>query len=210
MIGKQYELTQAQDWVPYFAKLFEYIEINSVLEFGLGLGTEFWCDYVSKVKSVELSVSDFNLEWTNKTKEKLKEYDNWECKYISLPQEIIESNQNAIDKKYPLDDIEYLPVLKDIVTPFMKEREYVIIFVDPGIHNRGDIVNFAFGHAPIIACHDSDRTGRVIKNIYGYNIVNPPQNYTEIHKPERYCGTTFWVDKTLKGSEDVVNVIRNS
>ena len=205
-----YELPQAQDWVPYFAKLFEYIELNSVLEFGLGLGTEFWCDNIKKVKSVELSVSDFNLEWTNKTKEKLKNYDNWECKYISLPQEIIDANQNAIDNKYPLDDTEYLSVLENIVTPFMKEYEYDIIFVDPGIHNRGDIVNFAFGYAPIIACHDSDRTGRVIKNIYGYNIVNPPENYVEIHKPERYCGTTFWVDKMLQGSELVIDVIKNS
>lgn len=209
MSNKKYYLTGAQDWVPYFEVLFQNLELESVLEFGLGLGTEFWCDHAKKVNSVELSVSDYNLEWTNKTKDKLKDYKNWECEYIKLPQKLVDANQNAIDNLYPLDDTSYLPLLESIVTPFMNKCEYDIIFVDPGIHNRGDIVNFCFGKSPIIAAHDTDRTGKVIKNIYGYNIVDVPDNYVEIHKEKYYCGTTFWIKKDLDNSEYVINLIES-
>jgi len=210
MIEKKYNFTVAQDWVPYFKSLFDIIEVNSFLEFGLGVGTEFICDNAKQVTSVELSLGDYNLEWTNKTREVLKKYINWDLHYIQVPDEIVKSNQDAIDNQYPLEDISYLPILHDLINPFIEGQFYDIIFVDPGIHNRGDIVNFVFGHAPIVACHDSDRTGRVIKNIYGYNIVNPPKNYVEIHKDESYCGTTFWVDSTFEGYKNVINVLMDS
>lgn len=209
-MAKNYELTQAQDWVPYIYTLLQHVELESVLEFGLGLGTEFWVDHFKKVQSVELSIGDFNKKWTDQTREKLKDYTNWDSEYISLSKKLIDANQYAIDNKYPLKDTSYLSELKKVVEPFMKEYEYDIIFVDPGIHNRGDIVNIAFNYAPIVGCHDSDRTGRVIKNIYGYNIVEPPENYVEIHKPERYCGTTFWVDKNLEGSDVVIDVLKGA
>lgn len=210
MSKKKYNLTVAQDWVPYFEELFDTIEVNSFLEFGLGVGTEFLCDNAKKVTSVELSLGDYNLEWTNKTKETLKDYTNWELNYIQVPEEIIKSNQSAIDNKYPLSDLSYLSTLRDIVYPFMENKNHDVIFVDAGIHNRGDIVNFAFDHAPIVACHDSDRTGRIIRNIYGYNIVNPPENYVEIHKTNSYCGTTFWVDSTREGSDVIITALKNS
>lgn len=210
MTEKQYNLTVAQDWVPYFKEVFDSVEIDSFLEFGLGVGTEFICDHATEVTSVELSLGDYNLEWTNKTKETLKDYTNWELNYIQVPEEIVKSNQDAIENQYPLKDLSYLTVLEKLVTPFMTEKEYDVIFVDAGIHNRGDIVNFAFGHAPIVACHDSDRTGRVIKNIYGYNIVNPPENYVEIHKDNSYCGTTFWVDSSLEGSDVIIEVLQKA
>lgn len=206
---KDYKLTCAQDWVQYFDRLFQTVEIDNFLEFGLGVGTEFICDHAKNVTSVELSTGDYNLQWTNQTKEQLKDYKNWTLNYVQIPDEIQKSNQDAIDHQYPLEDLSYLPFLRDVVVPFMEERDYDVIFIDPGIHNRGDIVNFAFGHAPIIAAHDSDRTGRVIPNVYGYNIVNVPENYTEIHRQDSYCGTTFWVDHTMEGSETLIEVLRN-
>jgi hypothetical protein len=206
---KDYKLTCAQDWVQYFDRLFQTVEIDNFLEFGLGVGTEFLCDHAKNVTSVELSTGDYNLEWTNQTKEQLKDYTNWTLHYVQIPDEIQKSNQDAINNQYPLEDLSYLPVLENIVVPFMEEREYDVIFVDPGIHNRGDIVNFAFGHAPIIAAHDSDRTGRVIPFVYGYNIVKVPENYTEIHREDTYCGTTFWVDHTMEGSDTLIDVLSN-
>jgi len=206
---KDYKLTCAQDWVRYFDRLFQTVEIDNFLEFGLGVGTEFLCDHAKNVTSVELSTGDYNLEWTNQTKEQLKDYTNWTLHYVQIPDEIQKSNQDAINNQYPLEDLSYLPVLENIVVPFMEEREYDVIFVDPGIHNRGDIVNFAFGHAPIIAAHDSDRTGRVIPFVYGYNIVKVPENYTEIHREDTYCGTTFWVDHTMEGSDALIDVLSN-
>ena len=205
-----YQYNGAQDWVPYFNTIFNTVQIDSVLEFGLGAGTKFLCDYVKDVVSVELSLGDYNLEWTEKTKEQLKEYDNWKLNYIQVPDEIIASNQDAIDNRYPLKDTSYLPVLEGLVSEFLTQKEYDIIFIDPGIHNRGDIVNMAFGHAPIVAAHDTDRTGRVLENIYGYNIVTPPENYVEIHKNELYCGTTFWVDSSVENSNVIIDVLKNA
>jgi hypothetical protein len=99
-------------------------------------------------------------------------------------------------------------VLKSLIDPFLKRKKYDIIFVDPGIHNRGDIVNLCFGKANIIAAHDTDRTGRVIKNIYGYNIVEVPKNYTEIHFDSPYMGTTFWIKDDFVDSEKVKECLR--
>ena len=205
---KNYNFTSAQDWVGYFDNIFKATEIEKILEFGLGLGTEFLCDNAKEVTSVELSTGDFNREWADKTQEQLKEYKNWKLHYIDIPEEIKKANFDAIQNQYPLKDISFLPVLKKIINPFLYKKEYDIIFIDPGIHNRGDIVNLCFGKAKIIAAHDSDRTGRVIKNIYGYNIVEVPENYTEIHRNESYMGTTFWVDNTIENSEIIINILK--
>lgn len=205
---KEYNFTAAQDWVEYFDKIFKTIEIEKILEFGLGLGTEFLCDNAKEVTSVELSTGDFNKEWTDKTQEQLKAYSNWKFHYIDIPKEIHKANLDAIQNQYPLKDTSYLPVLKKLINPFISRKKYDIIFIDAGIHNRGDIVNLCFGKAKIIAAHDSDRTGRVIKNIYGYNIVEVPKSYTEIHRNESYMGTTFWVDNTLENSEIIIEALK--
>lgn len=207
-MDKQYNFTAAQDWNLYFQKLFDTIQVESILEFGLGVGTEFLCDNAKKVISVELSVSDLNKDWTEKTKEKLKDYTNWTLHYIEVPDEIIKSNQNAIDYKYPLKDTSYLPTLKSLINKFLSRKKYDIIFVDPGIHNRGDIVNLCFGKANIIAAHDTDRTGRVIKNIYGYNIVKVPETYTEIHFDSPYMGTTFWIKNEFADSQKIKDCLK--
>jgi len=205
---KTYKFTSAQDWVEYFDKIFKTVEIETILEFGLGLGTEFLCDHAKNVTSVELSVGDFNREWTTATEESLKEYKNWNLNYIEIPEELKKANNDAIENQYPLNDLSYLPVLKKLLNPFLSRKKYDIIFVDAGIHNRGDIVNLCFGKAKIIAAHDSDRTGRIIKDIYGYNIVEVPENYSEIHHNESYMGTTFWVDHTLENSGVILNALK--
>jgi hypothetical protein len=60
---KNYNFTFTQDWHNYFLKVFETKKIKNLLEFGLGDGTEFLLDYCEFVKSVELSLGDFNLNW---------------------------------------------------------------------------------------------------------------------------------------------------
>jgi hypothetical protein len=204
-----YNFNDAQDWVQYFEKIFNKIPINSVLEFGLGLGTQYLCDHANKVTSVELSTGEFNLEWTNKVKEILKDYDNWNLHYIEIPEEIKKANLDAIENKYPLTDVSYLPVLKKLLNPYLYRKKYDIIFIDPGIHNRGDIVNLCFGKAKIIAAHDTDRMGRIIKNIYGYNIVDIPDNYTEIHFHLSYMGTTFWIKNDIPETKTIISALNS-
>lgn len=191
---KNYEFTPAQDWTHVFDKIFKIVNVEKILEFGLGLGTEFLCDNCKNVTSVELSIGNYNKEWTELVQEKLKNYNNWTLHYIDLPDDIKQANQNAIDYKYPLVELNYLNSLSEIVGEHLIGNYYDIIFIDPGIHNRGDIINFCFGKSPIIAAHDTSKSGIIIENIYGYNIVNVPENYEEVHF-DGGLGTTLWVNK---------------
>jgi|688.fasta_scaffold255744_2 hypothetical protein len=204
---KKYELGPPQDWNYYFREIFSHEKINNFLEFGLGVGTEFLLENCEKVTSVELSLGSYNLEWYEKTKEKLKDYDNWESHYVNVPEEISNADQRAQKLRFPLEDTKYLKVLKKITDPFISNSAYDFIFVDAGIHLRGDLVNLSFDKADIIAAHDTSRDhNRVLKNIYGYNIVQVPSNYVEIHFEDTYMGTTIWIKKD---KEPLIDVLRN-
>ena len=176
---KNYNLTPTQDWHHYFSEIFKMRNINSILEFGLGLGTGY----------------------------ELKEYKNWKCDYIDLPDDIKEADERAQKMLFPLGDLSYLKSLKKITDPYLSRKKYDIIFVDAGIHTRGDLVNLSFDKSKIIAAHDTSRMSeRVIQNIYGYNIVNVPDNYTEIYYGCTYMGTTMWIENS---DSDLINHMRN-
>jgi hypothetical protein len=203
---KNYNLTSTQDWHFYFAEIFKNRKIDTMLEFGLGVGTEYLLDNCSNVTSVELSAGDYNKEWHDQTVEHLKDYKNWNCVYVDLPQDIKDANERAQKLRFPLDDTQYLKSLKSITDEFLKTKKYDFIFVDAGIHTRGDLVNLSFGKADIIAAHDTSReTSRVLENIYGYNIVNVPDDYIEIHYECTYMGTTLWIKKDLS---DIVEIMK--
>jgi hypothetical protein len=194
---KNYNLTATQDWHYYFSEIFRNMKIGSILEFGLGVGTRYLLDHCEKLTSVELSKGDFNKSWYDKTCEELKEYSNWKCDYIDLPEDIKDADDMAQKFLFPLDDLSYLKSLKKVTDPYLKNKKYDIIFVDAGIHTRGDLVNLSFGKADIIAAHDTSRMSeRVIQNIYGYNIVKVPDNYTEIYYGCTYMGTTLWIENS--------------
>jgi hypothetical protein len=204
---KNYNFCITQDWAAYFEKIFNAIKITNMLEFGLGLGTRFLCDNCEKVTSVELSVSDLNRSWTENTKQELSDYKNWSLHYIEVPSEIKMANEAAIESRYPLQDLTYLPILQNLISPFLQDY-YDMIFVDAGIHNRGDIVNCCFQKGAIIAAHDTDRTGRIKTNIYGYNIIKIPDNYTEVHFNDSYCGTTIWVKNDHENSKTILEALQ--
>ena len=185
----------ASDWISPVSKIIHALDKSHVLEFGLGNGTQYWVENFDNVTSVELSIGANHKSWTEKTKQNLKDYNNWNCNYVDCPPEIFEANSQAVQHKYPMSYQDHLPVLRDVCTPFLCPdlrtfAEYSFIMVDAGIHNRGDIVNLCFNHSPIIAAHDTGPN--IIKNIYGYNIVEPPSCYVRIDKPSG-LGTTFWV-----------------
>lgn len=204
---KNYNFSGAQDWSKYFDVIFKTCKITHLLEFGLGDGTEFLLDNCEKVTSVEISLGDYNKSWHDKCVEKYKNYQNWNVNYIDAPKEVVESNQEAIDKRYPINYTAHLPKLKAIVDKYAKKTD--MIFIDAGFHNRGDLVNLCFNKAKIIAAHDTSRDeGRILKNIYGYNIVNIPDNYVEFHFEDTYMGTTIWVDKELTTVIEVLNGLR--
>ena len=191
---KDYKLTATQDWNFYLSEIFREVKIDSILEFGLGVGTEFLLDNCNNLFSIELSIGDFNLEWYNNTVNNLNGFKNWKHQYIEVPDDIKDANDRAQKYRFPLKDVKYLDTLKKITDPYLDDKYYNIIFVDAGIHTRGDLVNLAFNKSDIIVAHDTSRdNNRILKNIYGYNIINVPSNYTEIHYEDTYMGTTLWI-----------------
>ena len=191
---KKYNFTATQDWHFYFSKIFEFTKISNMLEFGLGVGKPYLADNTEYLKSVELSLGSYNLQWYEQTVESMKKYKNWDCVYLEVSDQIIQANENAQKLRFPLQDIGYLDELNALVLPLITDKKYDFIFVDAGIHTRGDLVNISFHKADIIAAHDTSRDpNRILKNVYGYNIVNVPEDYTEIHFEDTYMGTTIWI-----------------
>jgi hypothetical protein len=200
----KYNFNETQDWVKYYSKLSNYLKDKNFLEFGLGVGTEFFLDHCKEVTSVEFSLGDYNKQWFDKSMKDYENYKKWFPNYVLMPEEIIIANDLAQSQRFPLKDSSYLKSLHELMNPFLNNRD--VIFVDAGIHLRGDMVNYCFNKAEVISAHDTSRDeNRILKNIYGYNIVKVPENYLEIHFEDTYMGTTFWINKNLV---DVISLLK--
>lgn len=107
--------------------------------------------------------------------------------------------------RYPIMYTGHLQEYETIVSNLLEKNDFDVVFVDVGIHNRGDIVNiFLNKNIKVVFAHDTSRdANRILKNIYGYNIVSN-EDYKEIHFEDTYMGTTFWV---LKSEEEIINHI---
>jgi hypothetical protein len=198
---KEYSFEGAQDWHHYFKIIFDNFKVRNMLEFGLGNGTEFLLDHCNTVTSVEISLGDYNKSWYSMCLKKYSHYNNWNPIYIEACDEIREANEIAQKNRYPISYNKHLSKLEEITDLVLSDHEYDAIFVDAGIHNRGDILNLVMGKAPIIAAHDSSRDeNRILKNIYGYNIVRVPSDYLEFHFEDTYMGTTIWVKKDFNSN----------
>jgi len=185
------------DHVEAFNALFKIFPTDSFLEFGMGKGTSFFisnCGYVRSIELVPLTPSGEYAEhivaWYDQCLDLYKNCSNWSPEAYFCGQDLSDANLIATGD-HPFKKIappSYQKEISTLINRLFAERHYDIAFVDPGIHNRGDIVNALFNKVDIIAAHDTNY-GR---KVYGWNRIIPPRDYTTIlfHKG---CGTTFWV-----------------
>lgn len=179
------------DHVSIFQQLFSQVPISSMIEFGLGVGTQFFLENVHEVSSVEIVCLDQNDSWYKTCLNSYANYTNWKPSIYKASKALTAANRIAITKKDPaLIDASYLLELRNLAIDMSKNKPD-LAFVDPGIHNRGDIVNCLFDLVDIIVAHDTNHPG----NIYGWNKVYTPSNYQKIVFTSGQ-GTTFWVKKT--------------
>lgn len=87
-------------------------------------------------------------------------------------------------------DPAYLTVISKFYDRVFKHRYFDLVFVDPGMHLRGDFVNGLFGRADIIAAHDTN----ALSGAYGWYKIRAPDDYEQIVVPHG-SGVTFWVRK---------------
>ena len=137
----------------------------SILEFGLGDGTEYLLDNFKFVFSHELIRSDY---WYQKTVDRFKDRTNWKHKLVLF------------------DDIgfkDYDPNLPSTllydIQKLMIEYKFDVVFIDGDYHVRGDIADFILRiHLPkYLIIHDTnfawleDGYDRIMLNTDYYDVV---------------------------------------
>tara|TARA_R110001592_G_scaffold6540_1_gene35134 strand:+ start:3249 stop:3896 length:648 start_codon:yes stop_codon:yes gene_type:complete len=182
--------------------------INSVIEFGVGEGTNvFLKNCTGKITSVELLTTDYPLaellkistdEWVNYSINEFKKYDNWNAVKYEVQSSILDAeydvtgkgNKGVIRGNSP-SSMDYIQELTNLINT-LNISEYDMAFVDPGIHLRGDIVNLLFDKVNIITAHDFN-----IQPIYGYNRINIPPTYEGYSGNHSMEGLGVFIKKTI-------------
>ena len=115
------------DWIELIEKEIPNKKDLSILEFGLGDGTEYLLKNFKNVYSYELMNTS---NWYDITVKKYSDFTNWKHKLV-LWNEIGFKDYDTNLPKSLLDDIDSL----------LKDDLYDVVFMDGGYHVRGDIVN---------------------------------------------------------------------
>jgi len=163
--------------------------INSVIEFGVGEGTNVFLENcIGKITSVELFTTNHTTaellkistdEWIDYSINQFEKYDNWNAvKYdvqspiLNAEYDVTGKGNKGITRGNNPSSKEYIKELSGLIDT-LNVSEYDMAFVDPGIHLRGDIVNLLFNKVNIITAHDFHT-----KEIYGYSRITIPTNYS--------------------------------
>ena len=190
-----FDFINAQSYIPSFIKLYAKYPINRVLEFGEGDGTRFLLDNSDFVCSVEAIAYPYHKEWLYKCASMYKNEivnRNWMQLSFTCSEELIKIDQMC-QKGIQSEFSSYSGELQLILDRALSYGPFDLAFVDYGIHLRADMVNMLFNKINIIAAHDTN----VSPNIYGWNRIVIPLNYTKIVFNEEYLGTTFWIKNDM-------------
>jgi hypothetical protein len=152
------------DWTNIFTTDIPDKQDLSILEFGLGEGTEYLLDNFKFVYSYELINT---REWYDYTVDKFSGYDNWKHELV-LFQDV---DFRDYDPNLPK------PVL-DRISELLDKYKFDVVFVDGDYHVRGDIANFILNtfQPKYVAIHDVNYA--FIAD--GYDRIVLPENYTSV------------------------------
>jgi len=182
--------------------------INSVIEFGVGEGTNVFLENCTgKVTSVELYTADYNLaeflkistdEWVDYSINQFKNYNNWSAVKYQVQSYVIDAeydvtgkgNRGVVRGGSP-SNTNYITELSNLIET-LNVSEYDMAFVDAGIHLRGDIVNLLFDKVNIITAHDFNT-----QDIYGYSRILTPNTYNNFSGNYSNEGLGVFIKKEL-------------
>lgn len=178
-------------YVKHFRQLFEKVDIHSLVEFGLGNGTQYFLDHCDKVTSCEILLPHQSDGWF-KAYQAYAMTNRWTHIQKVGSVYLEKADRLAQDEKTDpsLQDATYILELKDLCDELFTRNSFDIAFINPRIHLRGDLVNELFQRVPIIVAHDTSYG----KREYGWYKVQTPSNYQKIVYKDGY-GTTFWVHR---------------
>lgn len=186
-----YDLINAQSYIPSFDILYKKYSISRVLEFGEGLGTKYLLDNSEFVCSVEVVAKENHLLWADYCANAYKGYsDSGKWVQIVLQcSDLLKSVDTKCQKGIQTNIGEYRSELSEVVDRAYMHKPFDLAFVDYGIHMRADIVNMLFNKVNIICAHDTN----VSPEMYGWDRIITPENYSRVIYHQEYLGTTFWV-----------------
>lgn len=202
-----YDSLAGSEWTDHvraFRQLFNLYPVTSFLEFGVGLGSQFYLENCQHLTSIELVLKDrysFVVPWYIDCLDRFASYSNWSPSLHAFSQVVNYANELAISGVDPASqDSRYLLEINHFLDELFLEKQFQVAFVDPGIHIRGDLVNALFGRVDIIGAHDTNFNSPV----YGwYKVVTPP-DYEKISFSDG-SGTTLWIKKDKQGLIDLLN-----
>jgi hypothetical protein len=149
------------DWIELMETAIPNKKELSIIEFGLGEGTEYLIKNFKDVYSYELMNT---RNWYDYTVEKLSLNENWQHKLVLWSEIGFKDYDTSLPQR----------LLEDIDTLF-SEKKYDVVFMDGGYHVRGDIVNVIINkfYPDYIVIHDINYA----YEIDGYGRINLPKGY---------------------------------
>ena len=173
--------------------------LSSVIEFGLGNGTEFWINNFERVTSVELMLKGItDDQYLRAAMQRYVKFRNWNVRSYWLPEKFVEL-ERIMRATYPpiagkpgerechITDPAIDEGYTQIIADCFKGVKYDVAFVDPGTHFRGELVNGLFSYVDFIFAHDTN-----VRHIYGWNLIKIPEGWDTQHFSNTDLGTTLW------------------
>jgi dTDP-4-dehydrorhamnose 3,5-epimerase len=172
------------DHLPTWEALSKFHDFSrcTVLEYGCGVGTKTLCKLFKKCISVELYHEDFLLpNWFQQLSDELEQsqVSNWCGKLVRVDGSIcqieddIRKNNLIQTRNLESPSKEFL---KQVIQSDIEKHRPDVVFVDPGIHLRGEIARIIMENywSPLVVLHDynwqDDR--------YGYHLLKDIPNYS--------------------------------
>lgn len=211
--------------VAHIKRVFNTINVDTFLEFGLGFSTKYFMDNSSHVISVEFVTPGTGPDWMKYCINLYKNYNNWTPiayfsgqgldtswaphKYIGLDSVYWACAYQPVHKKsYAPIDPTFLDDLNNFISQQVATNQIDVAFVDAGVCIRGDLVQLLFDKVPVIIAHDvGSKEIRKLDDVYGYGRIIMPENYIEIYVPFG-MGTAFWVKNEAKYF-DLIQELKN-
>jgi hypothetical protein len=201
-----------EEHIVCFQEIFNQMKTRNMLEFGLGFSTKYFLESCKRVISVEVVTNGYGPERIKKFLSFYRDYPNWvPISYFSgypgdmswAPYKYMGSNAVYLAASYqcsthlsyePIDDF-YLKELGEFIANLTKFNRIEVVFINPILFLRGDLIELCFHKIPIIVAHHTSSRFQGVKNdVYGYSRVKTPQEYEEIYIPTSQ-GTTVWILK---------------
>jgi len=203
-------------YVPCFNEIFKVLKVKTLLEFGLGYSTKYFLDSCKKVISIEVITHGYGPDFMKKFIQLYRDYSNWiPIAYFSGYQGDVNwapykylasdnvykacSHQCSVGvPHYSTIDNFYKKELNEFISNLTRYNKVDVVFINPALFLRGDLVEILFDKVPVIVAHatNSRKFGQTGKaDTWGYSRLVARDEYEEIYIPTK-SGTTVWISKT--------------